>query len=116
MLSRNSVIAILIVSGLAIAAVSASAQGRLQTSPRQGGTPAIGGITTAPAMNCVAGFNKTKEQKDNEGQTFLLECTTPTITCPTSQKYPQVLMKNELNYSDKPVQFRYTCTYFFPEG
>ncbi len=67
-------------------------------------------------MNCAAGFNKTKEQKDNEGQTFLLECTTPTITCPTSQKYPQVLMKNELNYSDKPVQFRYTCNYYFPEG
>ena len=114
MLSKNSVIAILIVSGLVVTAVTASAQLRQQT-PRSG-SPGVGGITTVPAMNCAAGFNKTKEQKDNEGQIFLLECTTATITCPTSQKYPQVLMKNELNYSDKPVQFRYTCTYYFPEG
>jgi hypothetical protein len=115
-LSNILAVSMLLTGAIELSSASAAPGDRIQISPSTP-TPSIGTLKAPVLYNCATGFNKTNHQKDSEGVTTVLECTTPTIKCPESTKYAGFIMDREkAAQGSHGVQFRYRCKYFTPAG
>jgi hypothetical protein len=76
----------------------------------------------AQTIQCIDGFNKTKQTKDHNGMVTKMVCKTPVITCPKNTTLGidtlAIPKLNKFGGGDRVKKFRfvYTCMYYDIEG